>query len=192
MAHKSLLQLVSLDFEASVVTSSPSGLRALLRKSSPLRRLRVDHTSGAVTDDSIRQFVDGLLSEFATSESFPHQVALAAFAVLFEDRHSPLAEDYLIDLSRVRTARLRMAASVARICLRNRSLLPKVAAKTFEQLDNGLRGHHCASEESNIVNPTSYVDEDKRVPLVFIDKRDYRYCSDSELQLIEVDARAKS
>ena len=184
MAHKSLLELVSLDFEASVVTSSASGLRALLRKTSQVRQLRADHRSGAVTDDYIQKFVDGLLNEFATSESFPHQVALAAFAVLFENRHSPLAEEYLYDLSRVRTARMRMAASVARICLRNRSSLPKVAEKRFEQLDNGPRGHRPPNEESNIVNPTSYVDEDKRVPLVFIDKRHYRYCSDGELQLM--------
>lgn len=182
-AHKTLLQLISLDFEASVVTSSASGLRALLRKSSQLDRLRVDHTSGAVTDDNIRQFVDGLLNEFATSESFPHQVALAAFAVLFENRHSPLAEDYLIDLSRVRTARLRMAASVARICLGNRSLLPNVEARTFEQLDNGLREHQRPSEESNIVAKTSYVNENERVPLVSIGERQYQFYGDSELQL---------
>ena len=183
MAHKSLLQLVSLDFEASVVTSSASGLRALLRRSFQLRELRADHRSGAVTDDNIRQFVDSLFSEFATFESFPHQVALATFAVLFEVRHSPLAEDYLIDLSRVRTARLRMASSVARICLRNRSLLPNVEARTFEQLDNGLREHLLPNEESNIVAPTSYVNEDGRVPLVFIGERHYQYYSDSELQL---------
>ena len=151
MAHKSLNELVSLDFEASVVTSSASGLRALLRKSSQLHRLRADHRSGAVTDDNIRHFVDGLLSEFVGSESFPHQVALAAFAVLFENRHSPLAEAYLIDLSRVRTARLRMAASVARICLRNRSLLPNVKTRTFEQLDNGSRKHGPPNEESNVL-----------------------------------------
>ena len=77
-----------------------------------------------------------------------------------------------------------MAASVARICLRNRSLLPNVEERTFEQLDNGLRGHLPQNEESNIVNPTSYVDEEKRVPLVFIDERHYRYCSDGELQLM--------
>lgn len=183
MAHKSLLELVSLDFEASVVTSSASGLRALLRKSSQLHRLRAAHASGAVTDDSIRQFVDGLLSEFVAFESFPHQVALAAFAVLFEERHSPLAEDYLNDLSRVRTARLMMAASVARICRRNRSSLPNVEERTFEQLDNGLREHRPQNEESNIVAATSYVYEDERVPLVFIGEQHYQYNSDSELQL---------
>ena len=185
MAHKSLVELVLLDFEASVVTSSASGLRALLRKSPQLHRLRAAHRSGAVTDDNIRQFVDSLFGEFATFESFPHQVALAALAVLFENRHSPLAEEYLIDLSRVRTARLRMAASVARICLRNWSSLPKVKVKTFPQLDSKLSERQPQNEISYIVDPTSSADEDDRYAnKVTYDEPSYRYYSDSDAQLM--------
>ena len=82
MAHKTLLQLISLDFEASVVTSSASGLRALLRKTSQVRQLRADHRSGAVTDDNIQEFVDGLLDAGVKPPEFKLAMLILSMSVL--------------------------------------------------------------------------------------------------------------
>lgn len=116
---KILENLTTPEFESRIVASTPSGLRAILSKSSKVVELGEAYDSGVVSDDDIRTFVDGLLEKHPYPEMLP-QCALTALAVMFETRHGPLAEEYLLDLSRVGTARMRMAGMVARECLMRR------------------------------------------------------------------------
>ena len=121
MILKDLEQLLAPDFEAQVVASTPRILRLRLRRSRMVRELRDRYDMGALQDESLRQFVTGLLRQHTDPDSFPHQTALAAIAVLLEERHGVFSEAYLIDLARVKTARLGIASRVARLSLRSRS-----------------------------------------------------------------------
>ncbi len=120
MSHEGLEQLLAPDFEAQVVASTPRILRLRLRRSRTVRELRKRHDEDALPDDLMRGFVNGLLRRYTDPDSFPYQIALAAIAVLLEDRYCLFSEAYLIDLARVKTGRLSTASRVARLCLKAR------------------------------------------------------------------------
>jgi hypothetical protein len=124
MSHEDLEQLLAPDFGAQVVASTPRILRLRLRRSPTVRELRKRYDEGALPDESLRRFVNGLLRQHTDPDSFPYQTALAAIAVVLEDRYAPLSEEYLIDLARVKTGRLSTASRVARLCLNARSQRP--------------------------------------------------------------------
>ena len=120
MSHEDLEQLLAPDFEAQVVASTPRVLRLLLRRSRTVLELRKRYDEGALPDESLRRFVNELLRHHTDPDSFPYQIALAAIAVLLEDRYCQFSDAYLIDLARVKTGRLSTASRVARLCLKAR------------------------------------------------------------------------
>lgn len=115
-----LERVLSADFEASVVASTPAVLRARLRRTSEVGRLLDRFDAGEIDQATIRSFVSRLLREHPDARLFPHQAALAAIAVMLEQRFSPFADEYLRDLARVRSSRLAMASGVARLGLKAR------------------------------------------------------------------------
>jgi len=112
-----LRRLTTVEFESDLVASTPRVLRHLLLKHDALRDLRKAYDSGCLLDEQLRTFVNDLLREGAACDRFPYQVALAAIAVMLEARFSLFAEEYLSDLSRIRSDRFSVAARVARECL---------------------------------------------------------------------------
>ena len=115
-----LAVLLTPEFEVSVLASTPSLLRLRLRKSSQVAMLRERYDQGLLGEGELRFFVGQLLQQYPLPGVFPYQTALAALAVMLENRFTPFADEYLADLSRVRTARLAVASRVARLCLESR------------------------------------------------------------------------
>ncbi len=120
MSHEDLEQLLAPDFEAQVVASTPRVLRLRLHRSRTVQELRKRYHEGTLPDELLRGFVNGLLRRHTDPDSFPYQTALAAIAVVLEDRFCRFSEAYLIDLARVKTGRLSTASRVARLCLEAR------------------------------------------------------------------------
>lgn len=115
-----LQQLLSPEFEASVVASTPRTLCVRLGRTDAIRALRRRYIEGTLADRSLREFVNEVLIRFAGHDAFPHQLALAAIAVVLEPYFTEFANEYLRDLARVRSARLAIASRVARLALDRR------------------------------------------------------------------------
>ena len=115
-----LENLTTLEFEAGIVASTPSILRAILARSPEVVELGEVYDAGGITDDDIRAFVDSLMEKYPYPKDFPHRRALSALAVMFEERPGLLAEEYLLDLSCVNTDRLWMPSMVSRECMMRR------------------------------------------------------------------------
>lgn len=115
-----LKHLLSPEFEASVVASTPRTLRIRLGRTDGVRALRQRYIEGTLTDRDLREFVNETLSKFAGCDAFPHQLALAAIAVILEPYFTEFAAEYLRDLARVRSARFAIASRVARLALDRR------------------------------------------------------------------------
>jgi hypothetical protein len=75
---------------------------------------------GFIDEQSIRDFVADLMKDFRRGERFPHEIALAAIAVLLEVVSIPFSEEYLIDLARLKLAEISRAARMARESLKHR------------------------------------------------------------------------
>lgn len=125
-----LERLLEPEWEADYVASTAEALRVLLRRSPEVHEIRKAYDAGAVTAATLRQFVQQLFTA-SSADSMPHEHALAAIAVVLEDRFTDFSEEYLVDLARVRTARLAMASRVARVCLRKRLRYARFDAKYF-------------------------------------------------------------
>ncbi len=133
-----LERLLEPEWEADYVASTAEALRVLLRRSPEVHEIREAYDAGAVTAATLRQFVQQMLAA-SSADSMPHEHALAAIAVVLEDRFTGFSEEYLVDLARVRTARLAMASRVARVCLRKRSRYAKTEAKRFVVDEGNVR-----------------------------------------------------
>ena len=131
MIPEELLILSSLEFEAKIVSSTPSVLRSLLARTPEVREIREAFDAGEISSEQIQEFVEGLLWKHATKNVFPHQTALAAIAVLFETRFSPLAREYLRDLARLTGARFWIAGRVGRICVERQERCAQTSAREF-------------------------------------------------------------
>lgn len=116
-----LERLRSDEFEVPLVASTPRVLRQTLLRCPEIRKLRDAYDAGCLPDEQIRSFVDYLMRDGARGDRFPYQVAVAAIAVMLELRFSPFADEYLSDLSRIRSERFSLASRVARECLDSRA-----------------------------------------------------------------------
>lgn len=123
--------LISLEFEAKVVASTPSVLRSLLARTPEVRDLRRAYDAGEITSKQIQDTVASLLRKHSSKEIFPHQTALAAIAVLCENRFTPFAREYLRDLARLTTTRFWIAGPVGRICVARQRQFAQTNARKF-------------------------------------------------------------
>lgn len=94
-------------------------LRELILRSPEFKDARIALASGAIQEVSISRFAGELMKDFRQGERFPHETALTAIAVLLEGYSSPFAEEFLIDLARVRLAEMAGAVRMARECLKH-------------------------------------------------------------------------
>ena len=131
MSSALLHRLASAEFEAEFVAGTPRVLHDMLCRSPEARELYRKNAQGLIPDESLRQFVNDLLREYASAEPFPRQTALAAISVVMEGRFTPFAEEYIQDLARVSSSRFMMASRVARICLASRAQRPRYESRTF-------------------------------------------------------------
>jgi hypothetical protein len=120
------------EFHDSVGFLLPPGpLRKALQRSTDVRRIVSAMRYREISEDEFRAFVSELLRDFRPDEAFPHDLALAALAAAVEHSVAPIADEYLIDLARLKAPELISSVRVARECLKARYELPATETRTF-------------------------------------------------------------
>ena len=133
MSIRILDRLKSDEFALSVgFLSTSRPLRRFLRKTDEVAAIRNALSERALTDETIRSFVSNLMSDLRRGERFPHELALAALAVVVETRPTEFAEEFLHDLSALRLSEMSLCIRVARECLTHRVSLPHNRGRVFE------------------------------------------------------------
>ena len=121
-----LLRLTTEDFADSIgFVLPPAPLRRVLQHSTDIRRLETALRYGEITEKDVREFVNQCLLDFRRGELFRHDISLAGLAVAMEHWKSSFAEEYLIDLARVRRPEFRSSFRIARECLKARFAFPR-------------------------------------------------------------------
>lgn len=129
--HSVLECLKSDEFAISAeAIATPEALRRHLLRSQEVRDIREALRQGAITETSIRTFVSSLMREFIAGKHFPHEMALAALAVALERRPTDFAEEFLLNLAKLKLAEMPMCIRVARICVKQRTSLTRTIGKS--------------------------------------------------------------
>ena len=133
MGEKLLGQLISDLFVVSVGTVlTPQTLRRFLLRSEEVRGIREALRQGAITEETLRGFIASLLADFRVGRRFEHELALAALAVVVERRPTDFAEEFLLDLAKLKLAEMPLCIRVARGCLKHRVTVAENTRKTFQ------------------------------------------------------------
>ena len=111
--------------------SNPRALHRALQRSEDVEELRNALGSGVISEETIRVFSADLLKEFQQGKRLPNELALAAFAVAFEARLTPFAEEFVMDLAKLKLAELPIAIRVARHACQERLKLSDNKTKLF-------------------------------------------------------------
>jgi len=112
--------------------STPAGVRRFLHRTRETREIREALRQGAIAEHTIERFVSSLLEDLHPGESFPHQLALSALAVVMETWPTEFAERFLLDLSRLRSAEMSLCIRVARECLKQRVSITQRTVRVFD------------------------------------------------------------
>ncbi|MBN1590372.1 MAG: hypothetical protein JW888_12730 [Pirellulales bacterium] len=128
--------------EFGVATScfgTPLALYHFLHTRPEVHAIQESFRQGALTEGTIRRFVVELLQDLHSGIRFPHELAICALAVALESRATDFAEEFLLDLARLRTAEMSLSIRVARECLKRRMELPRTKGKVFRlgKVSNG-------------------------------------------------------
>jgi hypothetical protein len=149
--------IVSVEFEARHVASTPDALRALLLRSDEVRALRTLYASGSLIDEEIDARVATILRDGIAYDRFPYQHALAALAVTFEGVYSPFANKFLNDLARISSDAFLVCSGVARKCIEARR---SESASDTRGIDRSL----CDTSETGTVRTDSTSHDEFAIP----------------------------
>lgn len=117
-----LTAIVGDDFQAALgLVATVSALHRALARSPQVTDLRRALQRGQIEDHELRTFVNTLLQSWVSQRLFPHDVTLAALAVVLERWHTDFAEEYLHDLARLDAPELPKSTRIARQCLATRT-----------------------------------------------------------------------
>jgi hypothetical protein len=72
-----------------------------------------------------------LMKDFRIGQHFEHEIAIAAMAVALEKRSTAFAEEFLVDLAKLRLAEMPLCIRVARECVKHRMAMTQNICKTF-------------------------------------------------------------
>lgn len=111
--------------------STPETLRHFLTQSPEVQDVRQSLLQEAVTEDTIREWVSSWMNDFRPGQHFPHETAIAAVAVALEKRSTDFAEEFLLDLARLKLAEMPLCIRVARQCLKRRATMARNKVKDF-------------------------------------------------------------
>ena len=127
-----LYRLTQDEFETSIgFLRTPESVRSALLKSPDVLGVAMALRNGEITEDMIRDFIALVTSEYSRNQRLPHDLALAALAVVLELRPTRFAEEYLLDLGRLKLAEMSVSTNVARVCLKNTYAVAKNEARLF-------------------------------------------------------------
>jgi hypothetical protein len=172
MAHQTLDNLDTDQFELDVGAPPLAGLRTILAQTNQVRSLRDAMRSGEVTEPEIHAFVQTLLARLTLGVQFEAELALAAIAVALEPRSTAFAEEYIRDLAKLKLSELRRAIAVAQACRRERARMPATRQKEFRstmpalQLRYGEQQGTQSSRSPTIKQARDQQNPDKRALLV--------------------------
>ncbi len=132
MGAKVLEDLKSDEFELSVgFLSTASALRRFLGRTGEIAAVRQALKEGAITEDTIRQFVSVLTRDVCIGSRLPYEIAIAALTVALETRTTDFAEEFLRDLSSLELAEMSLCIRVARECLKHRANIAHRESRVF-------------------------------------------------------------
>jgi hypothetical protein len=133
MCQKLLERLTSDDFILSTACVATSeALRHFLTRSEEVRDIRKAIEQGAITEEFIRVFVARLMEAFHAGERFEHEMAITALAVALERRPTDFAEEFLMDLAKLKLAEMPLCIRVARECVKQRATVTQNKGKAFD------------------------------------------------------------
>lgn len=139
MSARVLQQLTSDDFAVSAgFLSTPGSLRRFFHQAKEVAAIKEALRQEAITESTLRGFVSSVLRDLRCGERFPHQLAIAAIAVVLETRPTTFADEFLHDLSRLGLAEMSMCIRVARECLKHRVNLAHNKTKVLRLPDDGF------------------------------------------------------
>lgn len=93
--------------------------------------------TGEVLEKEIRDFANCLLRDFRPGVLFEHDIALAAVAVaLSRDWNTPFAEEYIIDLAKLKNPEMRRSIAIARIAARRLYQSTDTLSRSFRPSDS--------------------------------------------------------
>jgi hypothetical protein len=119
-------------FDSFGALPTPAVVRRALMSLREVKLLAGAIRHGTVTEIQIRRFTSELVSCYQPNTAFPSGMALAALAVALEQSQSDFAEEYLLDLARLKLSELHLSIQVAKACLKARSLLNKNEKSEFK------------------------------------------------------------
>ena len=132
MFHRALENLRSDRFALKFsFISNPRAIHIALQRSEDIEELRNALGSGVVSEEAIHAFSADLLKEFQQGKRLPNEFALAAIAVAFETRLTPFAEEFVMDLAKLKLAELPIAIRVARHACQERLKLSDNKTRLF-------------------------------------------------------------
>jgi hypothetical protein len=119
-SHEYLLwPLLTPEFAASVMASTPAFQLARMRKTSEVRAISDAYITKALAPEVIRKFVRGLLDNNppVSDTVFPYEDALSAIAAaLSESPGDPFAREYVQELSLLEVRGFELCNRVAKAC----------------------------------------------------------------------------
>jgi hypothetical protein len=135
MCHILLSDLTSDDFVvAAGMFAAPNALRRFLLRRPEIADIRNGLRDGAITEATIRDFVATLMKDFQPGKRFENELALAALAVALEKRPTDFAEEFLLDLAKLKLAEIPLCIRVARECLKQRIFVSQNIYRVFSVL----------------------------------------------------------
>lgn len=102
--------------------STPPSLYRQLNRCPEVAEIKSAIETGTLPEATVRRFVEDLLGRLRKGERFPYDSAMAALAVVLEDRFTPFAEEYLSTLASLNLAEMSQSISVAKLCLARRGI----------------------------------------------------------------------
>ena len=123
MSVEMLERLKSEEFALAVgFLATPGAVRRFLRTADEVSAIREALRNGAISEDTLRKFVSVLMRDLRHGERFPHELSLAALAVVLEIHPTNFAEEFLHDLARLQRAEMSLCIRLARECVKHRSV----------------------------------------------------------------------
>lgn len=142
--HPLLRGLSSSDLDGRAsIAGTHEALYAILTRSREVLDLRRALGTGEVVEEELRDFANRLLLDFRPGVGFEHDTALAALAVaLSRDWNTPFAEEYVIDLAKLRNPEFRRSIAVARLAAKRLYRRADTLSRDFRSSDDFPRMEH--------------------------------------------------
>ena len=115
MMSQLLTTLSDAEFSTTVgLLPNPAAVRRSLR-SPQITEIRKALTSGQLTEEAIREFVNAKMHDIRPGQRFVHEPAIAAICVALEAIASHFADEFTNDLAKLEFAEMPTAIRIARL-----------------------------------------------------------------------------